>query len=336
MKTMKTMRFPMLVIALCLGLVAYTQQRHETFRPKAVWTDTDGNPINAHGGGILYHEGTYYWYGEYKARRSFLPQGGMRDGNANSISCYSSRDLLNWKFEGFALRTEPEDRNSDLHPSQVIERPKVVYNKKTGQFVMWFHSDSPNYARASAGVAVADTPTGPFRYLGSFRPNGSMSRDQTLFVDDDGTAYQFASSEENQTMHINRLTDDYLRPDGQFVRRFVGMAREAPAVFKHDGRYYIITSACTGWDPNKAELAVADSIMGEWRVIGNPCTGEGADRTFMGQSNYVIQTPRGYIACFDMWNKYDLGDSRYIWLPLTIDAVTGAISIPWREEWSPE
>ena len=35
-----------------------------SFTPKAIWNDTDGNPINAHGGGIMYHDGTYYWYGE--------------------------------------------------------------------------------------------------------------------------------------------------------------------------------------------------------------------------------------------------------------------------------
>lgn len=36
--------------------------------PGRVWLDTEGNPIQAHGGGILYDErsGTYYWYGEYK------------------------------------------------------------------------------------------------------------------------------------------------------------------------------------------------------------------------------------------------------------------------------
>ena len=94
-----------------------------------------------------------------------------------------------------------------------------------------------------------------------------MSRDQTVFVDDDGTAYQFSSSEENQTMHINRLTEDYTKPDGKYVRRFVGMAREAPAVFKHGNKYYMLSSGCTGWDPNSAELAVADSIMGEWTVL---------------------------------------------------------------------
>ena len=202
---------------------------------------------------------------------------------------------------------------------------------------MWLHADSPDYSKAAAGVAVSDSPTGEFSYIGSFRPNNSMSRDQALFVDDDGTAYQFSSSEENRTMHINRLTDDYTRPDGTFVRRFVDQSREAPAVFKYNNKYYMLSSGCTGWSPNEAELAVADSIMGEWTVLGNPCTGPDAEKTFYGQSTYVIPVQgkkNAYIACFDMWNKTDLANSKYIWLPIKIDQKTNTLTIPWMKQWN--
>lgn len=328
------------VLAACAWGTATAQtQKNEVFRPKEIWNDTEGNPINAHGGGILFHKGTYYWYGEYKVGKTVLPEWATWEcyrTDVTGVSCYSSKDLLNWKFEGVVLKAVPGDPESDLHPSKVIERPKVIYNKKTKKFVMWVHAESADYGKAAAGVAVSDTPDGEFTYLGSFRPNGSMSRDQTLFVDDDGTAYQFASSEDNQTMHINRLADDYTKPDGTYVRRFVGMAREAPAVFKYKKKYYMLSSGCTGWDPNRAELAVADSIMGEWTVIGDPCTGVDADKTFYGQSTYVIPVQgkkNAFIACFDMWKKKDLADSRYIWLPLLIDKETRRMAIPWHEEW---
>lgn len=38
------------------------------FFPGKIWLDTEGNPIQAHGGGMLYDEKSksYYWYGEYK------------------------------------------------------------------------------------------------------------------------------------------------------------------------------------------------------------------------------------------------------------------------------
>ena len=44
----------------------------------------------------------------------------------------------------------------DLHPSQVLERPKVLHCPATGRFVMWMHSESPRRDKAAVGVAVAD------------------------------------------------------------------------------------------------------------------------------------------------------------------------------------
>ncbi len=303
------------------------------------WLDTAGNPLNAHGAGMLYHDGKYYLYGEYKKGKTILPEWATWEcyrTDVTGVSCYSSPDLENWTFEGIVLPAVPDDPDHDLHPSKVLERPKVVYNTKTGKFVMWAHVESADYSKAAAGVAISDSPTGPFTYIGSFRPNDAMSRDQTVFVDDDGKAYQFASSENNQTLYINELTDDYLRPTGRFTRNFIGQSREAPAVFKKDGKYYMLSSGCTGWDPNQAELAVADSIMGEWKVLGNPCTGKDADKTFYAQSTYVqpvIGKKNCYIAMFDRWNKKDLENSRYVWLPISFD--NGTLTIPWRESWSP-
>lgn len=303
------------------------------------WLDTDGNPINAHGAGMLYYAGKYYLYGEYKTGKTFLPDWATWEcyrTDVTGVSCYSSPDLCNWTFEGIVLSAVPDNPDHDLHPSKVLERPKVIYNAKTGKFVMWAHVESVDYTKAAAGVAISDSPTGPFEYLGSFRPNGAMSRDQTLFVDDDGKAYQITSSENNESMHINELTDDYLRPTGRFTRNFVGASREAPAVFKKDNKYFILTSGCTGWDPNVAEIATADSIMGKWTVLGNPCKGPEADKTFYAQSTYVQKihgSPDHYIAMFDRWNKTDLADSRYVWLPLEWD--NGVPVIIWRNRIKP-
>ena len=140
-----------------------------TIVPGAVWNDTGGNPINAHGGGLLYHNGRYYWYGEYKQGETILPEWATWEcyrTDVAGVGCYSSPDMVNWTFEGIVLPAEKDDPSSDLHPSKVLERPKVVYNQKTGKFVMWAHVESADYCKAAAGVAVADTPTGPFTYLG--------------------------------------------------------------------------------------------------------------------------------------------------------------------------
>lgn len=307
--------------------------------PGLEWVDTNNNPINAHGGGVLYHDGVYYWYGEYKGNFTYRSPGVGWDcyrTEAGGVSCYSSRDLCNWTFEGVVLEPDTLDTRSDIHPTMVIERPKVVYNEQTRQFVMWMHIDNHNYAKAMAGVAVSDSPTGKFRFIEALRPNGQICRDLTLFKDDDGQAYLFYSSEDNATLHITQLSADYLKPTSSYTRNFPNVFREAPAIFKRQGKYYLVTSGCTGWDPNEADLAVADQVMGPYTSLGNPCRGIDADKTFYGQSTFVLPVvgTDQYVMMFDRWNKRDLITSRYIWLPFDFD--NDQPSIPWRNVWTPQ
>ncbi len=308
------------------------------FLPGGIWYDTDGHPINAHGGGILFDKGTYYWFGEIKKGKTIrVTEDTAWENyhvNAGGISCYSSKDLSHWKNEGVALAPVTNDSTSDLYPGRVIERPKVIYNDKTNQYVMWMHIDKKDYSYARAGVAVSKTVTGPYTYIGSVRPNDSMSRDMTLFKDTDGRAYQICSSENNATMHVNELTDDYLKPDGNFKRILIGANREAPAIVKHNNTYYLVTSLCTGWDPNAAMYAAADSVMGDWQMIDNPCVGADSDKTFKAQSTYILPVEGmkdKYIFMADRWNKTNLADSRYIWLPLTFE--NDRMIIRWYDKW---
>ena len=314
-------------------------QKQTDFVPGEVWKDTEGNAINAHGGGILFYDGTYYWYGEYKkgetARVEYVTTWEDYRVKAGGVSCYSSKDLLNWKFEGVALKPDTTDKTNDLHTGKVIERPKVIYNKKTKKFVMWMHLDSEDYSYARSGVAVSDRPTGPFRFAGSVRPNGSMARDMTLFQDGDGKAYHFFSSEDNATMHIVLLSDDYLSHTKTEKKILINQSREAPAVFKYNNKYYLVTSGCTGWAPNAAAFAMADAPLGEWKQYDNPCIGENADSTYFSQSTYILPVqnkPNAFIFLADRWNKRNLEDSRYIWLPLVMKNERPQIS--WAGKWN--
>ncbi len=126
--------------------------------------------------------------------------------------------------------------------------------------------------------------------LGKGYITGQMARDMTLFVDDDGKAYHIFASEFNSTLHIAELNDEYTAHTGKFVRAFVARWMEAPAMFKHKGKYYLIASGCTGWAPNPARSAVADSIWGPWMELDNPCVGPNAHLTFNAQSTYVLRS----------------------------------------------
>lgn len=296
---------------------------YASFRPGDVWYDDQGAPINAHGGGLLFRKGRYYWFGEVRGR-----------GASRGVNVYSSRDLYNWKHEGLALKQE-EDTTSDITVGSIIERPKVIYNPKTRKYVMWFHLElkGKGYSAARAGVAVSDRPEGPYTFIKSFRPNGNMSRDMGLFVDDDGKAYHIYSSRENYDLRIARLSDDFLSPTTRDSLLF-SKHREAPALFKHRGTYYLITSGCTGWDPNAAALHSAPSLFGPWKYEGDPLTGPGADKTFGGQSTFVqpIQGKKNaFLFMADQWNPKNLSDSRYLWLPVQFR--NNVPFIEWKEDW---
>jgi hypothetical protein len=254
-------------------------------------------------------------------------------------------------------------KGSDI-PAAILERPKVLFNETADTWVMWVHADGPTedsdaqYAKARAGVAVADGPTGPFRWIDSYRlhvaPEGEenydpdhpgMSRDMSLFKDDDGTAYIIYSSEENYSLFISKLDTDYTylatKPDDavkgeDFTRPYIGAHREAPALFKRGDTYYLITSGATGWDPNPASYATATEILGEWTDHGNPCEGEDAATTFGSQSTHVIPLDPDagtYIYMGDRWTPDDLAGAPYIWLPLTFGEGT-SLSLEWQDEWS--
>ncbi len=351
----------------------------DVFRPGQEWPDEAGRHINAHGGCLLHYGDTFYWYGENRPFRGFTTEVG--------VQVYSSSDLLHWTDEGVALAVS-EEEGSPIERGCIMERPKVVYNEKTGQFVMLFHLElkGKGYAAARVGFAVSDTPTGPFRFLRSLRPNagiwpvefgrkekkkaqllkesdykewwtsewrkavkdglllkrdlpgGQMSRDMTVFVDDDGKAYHLFSAEENLTLNLAELTDDYLDYTGRYTRIAPGGQNEAPVIVKHSGTYWLITSGCTGWEPNEARMFSAPSLWGPWTQHSNPCSGPRAHRTFNGQGAYAFLMPGTkdtYIFMADVWNPRHLSESRHIWLPVEFDT-DGKPLLRWRESWSLE
>jgi beta-xylosidase len=146
-------------------LSAQVTNIYKSFSPGEIWYDSDGNPINAHGGGILFHEGKYYWFGQI-----MVPGSDGSDAWVG-VSCYSSRDLYNWTYMGVALSVE----NDPSHPitrGSKIERPKVIYNSNTGKFVMWWHHDikGQGHMNAMTGIAISDQAEGPYEFIRVFRP----------------------------------------------------------------------------------------------------------------------------------------------------------------------
>jgi hypothetical protein len=371
-----------LILAFALGVIGLIscsgERKTDTFTPGEIWNDTEGIAINAHGGGVIFYDNTYFWYGEHKI------EGKAGNLAHVGVHVYSSKDLLRWEDKGIALKVE-EDENSEITKGCVLERPKVIYNDLTGKFVMWFHLElkGKGYDAARSGVAVSDKPEGPFTFVSSFRPDagfwpvnvqpfhklpvadtikehycggkgclpahpdtlnllgrdfkeGQMARDMNLFVDEDKKAYLIYSSEENSTIHISQLSDDYLSCSGNYARFFSDRYMEAPVIFKTSkGKYFFMGSDCTGWNPNAARSASAENIFGPWTELGNPCFGKDSLTTFYSQSTCILPVQGKkdtFIYMGDRWNPENAIDGRYVWLPLILK--DDHLEIRWLDNWS--
>jgi hypothetical protein len=296
-----------------------------------IWNDTAGNQINAHGGCVLQVGDTFYWYGE----------NHLRAGRSVGINCYVSTNLVDWTFKHQVL----SQGTPGLADSQ-FERPKVIYNAATKKYVLWAHRENlRGYADAQAAVAQCDRPDGDFALVKLFRPfdqtdvmdhgrPGFMSRDCNLFKDDDGTAWFVSSSNENTDMMLYKLSPDYLDAVEHY-NVLPGARREAPALFKFNGKYYLITSAATGWNANYNTLQEADHITGPYGPQQGLISRLG-DSTFNSQANFVLPVAgsQGTTLIFmsDRWKSWNLPNSRNIWLPLRFDH--GQFQpIAWGDHW---
>ena len=285
---------------------AYLKNRPEewvTIKNGALWKDTDGNSVQAHGAGFLLVGDTWYMIGENRIA-SWNPD----------VNMYSSKDLKHWKFERTIIKngvTHP-----DLGNGRFIERPKLMYNAKTGKYVVWCHWEQSNYGASEAAVFECDEVNGEYRYVWSGRPLGIKSRDCNVFVDDDGTAYFISTTSENTNLGLFRLTDDY-RAAAEHTVLQPGQRREAPAIVKVDGRYYMLSSACSGWDPNQCKLTTSTSLTDGWTSLtglGNPIAYDTQAASILTIKGTKATT---YLYVGDRWQDPDLPQSKTIIFPIS-------------------
>lgn len=297
-----------------------------SFKPTELWPDNRGQHIQAHGGGIIKLGDTYYWFGEDRSRDN--------SPTKRYVACYASTDLANWTFRNQVIKqSDPEN----FGPTWILERPKVFYNAKTKQFVMYMHIDGPapgkkgDYNLARVGVAVCKTVDGDYQYLKSFRPLGQESRDLGQFIDDDGTAY-LIFEDRPHGFHIAKLSDDYLT-----VEKDVCLVRahlEGGAIVHYQGLYYVIGSGLTGWNPNPNKYATAKSLAGPWSEFKDIAPPE--TKTYGSQSTMLIKVvgtkTTSVIFLADIWKPKTQWDSRYLWMPLQLG--DGKMALPAPKPWT--
>ena len=276
-----------------------------TIRNGQAWTTAEGAVVQAHAPGFVQKDGLWYMVGEDRSH-SWNPD----------VNLYSSPDLVNWTFVKKIIQNGVTDPR--LGRSRMIERAKLLYCAKTGRWVVWCHWESRDYSASEAACFSSATVDGDYRLEWSGRPLGIKSRDCNVFVDHDGTAYFVSTTNENQDIGLFRLSDDYLSVV-EHTPLFVGQRREAPVIVRIADRYFMLSSACTGWAPNQCKLSYSSSLKGGW----SPLTNIGDDKAFRTQPAAILQI-RGtlqttYLYVGDRWMDPDLPSTKTIVFPIAFE-----------------
>ncbi|KAF2638477.1 galactan 1,3-beta-galactosidase-like protein [Massarina eburnea CBS 473.64] len=295
--------------------------------PGARWRDTDGALVNAHAGSVTVDQesGRFFLFGEYKV------QGQVEGGG---VAVYSSEDLATWEAHGLAL--EPIQGHPYISPQHIIQRPKVVYSPGTEKYHMWWHADNSTYGRLLQGFAHSPNITGPYTFVSATAPLGNWSQDFGLFTDyKDGKSYALYSNgdrKEARDVYLTSFNDEVTALE-EVVHRFDKYDLEAPTIVQTEKSYFALMSHKTGYRPNNVVAFRADSLSGPWSqpFIVAPL----GTRTFNSQSGFSLriqgtkQTTHLYLG--DQWDANSLWESRYIWLPISIDEEKKSLEVVWHD-----
>ncbi len=275
-----------------------------------LWCTVNGDTVQAHAPGFLHHGGRWWMVGEDRSH-PWTPD----------VNLYSSPDLTHWQFESKIIANGITDPR--LGRSRMIERAKLMRNTRTGQFVVWCHWEARNYGASEAACFVSDSVRGPYRMAWSGRPLGIKSRDCNIFVDAGGEAYFISTTEENQHLGLFRLADDYLSVTSH-QQLFPHQQREAPVIVRVPAsdsptgcRYFMLSSACSGWAPNQCKYAYTDDLAHPWSELHD--VGDATAYRTQAAAVLTIEGTRQttYLYVGDRWMDPTLPESKTIIFPIT-------------------
>lgn len=243
------------------------------------------NKYTADAAALVYNDSVYLYAGHDEAPKDF------NFYKMNEWLVYSSSDMIHWKEHTVPLKTTDfKWASGDAWASQVIER-----NGKFYWYVTVHHATIPGKA---IGIAVSDSPTGPFKdALGkAFITNDMTTQtkidwddiDPTVFIDNDGQAYLFWG---NTVCHYVKLKENMIESDGPIMTVDLPNFTEAPWVHKRGDWYYL---SYAYQFPEKIAYAMSKSITGPWEfkgilneIAGNSNTNHQAIIDFKGNSYFI-------------------------------------------------
>jgi hypothetical protein len=274
--------------------------RRDSFTPGAVWTDTDGRRIQAHGGAIFYENGIYYWYGENKEHTD-----GVSDVWTWGIRYYRSTDLYNWENMGYLMEPVFDDPDSPFFPDSHLDRPHIRKCRATGKYVAWVKLSGEE---AFFTVLEADHFEGPYEIVKDrYRPRGFNIGDFDIASDaENGKSYLYVDADHKAVVCLE-MSEDLHSAEKEVSRSYEGLmapfTREGISVLEHKGSKYMLTSGMTGYIPNRSDTAVAAAWTDVFKSCGDPYVNDFTRSSFNSQFTQVFKVPERnlYIALSDRW-----------------------------------
>ncbi|MBE5872673.1 MAG: hypothetical protein E7294_15775 [Lachnospiraceae bacterium] len=207
---------------------------------------------------------------------------GFLGWNTQKFHVFSSDDLVSWKDEGVILDLSAGDVKWANTTDCYAWAPAI--EGKNDKYYFYFCGRDKATNKQAIGVAVADSPTGPF--VAEDEPlmtvdackeaGGQLSQtiDPAIYTDEEtGESYMLFGNGGNG-YNIVKLNEDMISWDPETLYHYPNGTfpnfRESIHVFKKDGRYHF-TWSCddTGSENYSIRYAVADSLYPEKNTDGS-------------------------------------------------------------------
>lgn len=296
---------PLLLLSLCCCSPATAQEIDpQGIRPEFKEQGKSGNPVfagwYADPEAIIF--GDQYW---------IFPTYSDQYHKQTFFDAFSSKDLVTWTKHPKVL-----DADDISWARYAVWAPSIIAANDKYYLLFGANDIQNDEAEGGIGVAVADTPAGPYRdaigrpLIDRFH-NGAQPIDQFVFRDDNGDLYLYYGGWRH--CNVARLADDLLSlqkfSDGETFKeitpdRYV----EGPFVFKKDGRYYMMWSegGWTGPDYSVA-YAIADSPTGPFERIGKILKQD--PRVATGAGHHSVLHPPGSDDWYIVYHRRPLGET---------------------------
>ncbi len=230
-------------------------------------------------GGDLYHPTNGTKIGDTYYRYSM-----KNDSNGAYLVESTSKDGITFSNERVVA---DKSQNSGL-ASCKLESVQMKYIEQANKMIIWAHWELPSGYASGKALVITGTPGGNFTVHHIYNPLGIYVRDMAIFIDDDGTGYLAAASNEkgqaaNATLYLFKMNSTYDDITQVVKKLHENQYREFPNLVKRDGYYYLFTSQAAGWYPSSGGYTVTKNLYGDWselRSIGNTST-------FSSQSGWV-------------------------------------------------